>query len=102
MSLIAHAQDELKRVGLFDEDSDYGGMLGKAVMELITVFANQGHSGASANMVSMLFNQLVNYRTLSPLTSNPDEWVEVADNLWQNKRNPAAFSTDGGQTWKVD
>ena len=49
---------QLTRVGLFDEDSDYDGMLGKAVLELITVFANQGHSGYSAQMTRELFHKL--------------------------------------------
>ena len=40
--LIDHAKDELQRAGLFNEDSDYGGMIGNAVMELCQTFSNQG------------------------------------------------------------
>ena len=36
----------------FDQDSDYEGMLGTAVYEIIKVFAQQGHSGASAEIVT--------------------------------------------------
>lgn len=62
--LIEHANKELTRVGLFDEDADYGGMLGEGVMELITVFANQGHSGMSAEMTRQLFHKLSNFEDL--------------------------------------
>lgn len=64
MSLLDHANKELQRVGLFDEDADYDGMLGDAVMELITVFANQGHSGMSAEMTIQLFEKLARFSDL--------------------------------------
>jgi len=57
MGLMEHAKKELELAGLFAKDSDYGGMLGDAVLELIEKFAEQGHSGASAGMVSDLFGR---------------------------------------------
>jgi len=105
-NLVDHAHTELSRAGLFDKDADYGGMIGIAVMELIAIMAKQGHSGFSAGWVRDLFNKLSNYENLTPITSNPDEWMDVnelcgdnAGEMWQNRRNPAIFSTDGGQTW---
>lgn len=103
-NLIKHAKDELKRAGLFDKDADYGGMIAKAVMELMKVFSKQGHSGFSAPWVTELFAKLASYETLTPLTDNPKEWEDVSeycdgDKLWQNKRNSAYFSKDGGKTW---
>ncbi len=62
--LINHAKEELTRVGLFDKDSDYDGMLGNAVLELITVFAKQGHSGMSAEMTRELFYKLSGFEKL--------------------------------------
>ena len=49
----------LKELGLYDQDSDYGGMLGKAVEELSETFAKQGHSGYSAVITRGVFNQLM-------------------------------------------
>lgn len=91
IDLVNHAKTELTLAGLFDENSGYGGMLGKAVLELITVFSNQGHSGMSANKVSNLFNKLSRFKPLVPLTLNDDEWVEVSTGTFQNKRNSAVF-----------
>jgi len=63
-NLVNHAQKELRRVGLFDKDSDYDGALGKSVLELITTFANQGHSGMSAGITRELFYKLSNFEEL--------------------------------------
>ena len=97
--LLNHSFNELKTVGLFDEDSDYGGLIGKSVYELMKVFSKQGHSGFSAQWVRELFNKLANYETLSPLTEN--DWVDVSEYgvkkdkpLYQSTRNPAAFCTN--------
>jgi hypothetical protein len=105
MSLTDHARHELDAAGLFDEDSDYGGMLGTAVLELIQKFADQGHSGFSAALTIELFGKLARWEPLGPLTDSPGEWNRVTDeltnghNLWQSARNPEAFSEDGGRTY---
>ena len=103
MGLVAHAEEELRRAGLFDDDSDYAGMLGKAVVALVKVFAEQGHSGFSAHRTLELFNVVANFKTLTPLTSDPSEWNDVSEisghPLWQNRRQSSTFSKDGGKTW---
>lgn len=61
MSWTKTAKETVKDKGLLDKDSDYGGMVGKALNELIDVFGKQGHSGFSALLVSSLFRRLVKY-----------------------------------------
>jgi hypothetical protein len=95
MSLKKHAKQELEFAGFFSEDSDYGGMLGKAVMELIDVFSEQGHSGMSASLTLKLFSKVANYESLSPLTGKDEEWDFTHDH-WQNKRNSAVFKDKDG------
>lgn len=63
-NLTDHAKTELTKAGLFDKDSDYDGMLGEAVLELITTFAAQGHSGYSAQMTRELFYKLSDFQNL--------------------------------------
>lgn len=99
MSLKDYAESELRRAGLFDADSDYGGALGPAVMELVDKFAAQGHSGFSAGLTLELFNTVASFKPLTPITSNPDEWMEVGTGMWQSKRQPSLFSRDGGKSW---
>lgn len=99
MDLSEYARSELERAGLFKEDSDYDGMLGTAVMELVETFAKQGHSGYSAHCVIDLFSTVASYKPLEPITSDPDEWFMPVDGVWQSKRRPSTFSRDGGKTW---
>ena len=104
-NLKEHFKTELEKAGLFDKDSDYGGMVGKALMELCKTFSGQGHSVFSANWVLDLFNQLARFKTLTPISDDPKEWMKVTDGgkkdepVWQNKRNPALFSNNGGKTY---
>ena len=92
-NLVKHAKRELEFAGLFDKDSDYDGMAGRAVMELVKVFAKQGHSGMSASLVRNLFNKVADFKPLNPITCEEKEWGEAIseDNYYQNKRCSAVF-----------
>jgi hypothetical protein len=98
-NLVEHAEREMRRAGLFNEDADYGGAHAHCVLELIKVFASQGHSGASAMLVRKLFHHLSNFENLTELNNDPNEWMEIGENVWQSTRNPEAFSRDHGKTY---
>lgn len=102
-NLVEHAKYELELAGLFDKDSDYDGMLGDAVLELVKVFAKQGHSGFSAHQTLQIFNQVANFKNLTPIGKSADEWIDQSnvssEPMWQNKRRGSTFSRDGGKTW---
>jgi hypothetical protein len=106
MSLVEHAEREMKLIGLDKKDAVYDGMLYDAVMELVKVFAEQGHSGMSAGRTLFLFDKVARFKNLSPLTNSPNEWMEVSDyagpeqkGVWQNRRDSECFSNDGGKTY---
>ena len=102
-NLVDHARRELELYGAFDEERDfYGGLTGKAVLELVEVFAKQGHSGMSANIVRQLFNTVADYKPLGPLTGGDDEWNEIGSGVLQNNRcgrvfkeNDVAYDSEG-------
>lgn len=105
-NLVNHAIHEMKLAQIDTKDSDYGGMLYTAVLELIQKFAEQNHSGASAAITLDLFTRLAKFLALTPLTSSPTEWHDVsgygsktAKPLWQNIRQSSCFSNDGGFTY---
>lgn len=102
-NLVEHAEFELKRAGLFDSDSDYGGMLGPHILHLVKEFAKEGHSGGSAAITIAALTRLLRYKPLTAITNNPEEWFDVSEAsglpMWQNKRDPSCFSRDGGETW---
>lgn len=99
------AEEELRRAGLFDEDSDYDGLVGRAVMDLVHAFADQGHSGFSAHYVASIFERLVERKPLTPLSDAADEWMHIEEDVagnaitWQSRRAAACFSTNGGRTY---
>lgn len=69
-----------------------------AINEIIDVFSTQGHSGCSASWVTnTLTNSIKNilsFKPLSPITGEDDEWNEVSDNVFQNKRFSSVFKED--------
>jgi len=102
MNFLEFCKKELESAGAFDKKRDsYGGLTGKAVMELCEVFAKQDHSGMSAAIVSSMFNRLVKYLPLTPLTGEDWEWQPIGDGLYQNIRCPSVFK-EKGKTYQDD
>jgi hypothetical protein len=99
-NLVRHAQRELDLAGLFDKDSDYGGMLGEAVMRMIREFSDEGHSGFSARMAADLFSKLARYEPIRPLTGDPQEWVDHG-HIYQNARCSHVFKEYDGQAYDL-
>ena len=85
-------------------DEKYVQRIGNCVYEICKLFAEQGHSGLSANITLQLLDELlVKSNTLSPLTNNPDEWMDVTEmsgyKLHQSKRKFSCFSDDNLNTY---
>lgn len=98
-NLVEHAKRELGRV-----ESDP--WLVDGMVKVVAAFAEMGHSGGSASVAIPMLNDLLQFKNLSPLTDDPDEWIDQTAftatpnvTLWQNKRNSEAFSFDGGKTY---
>jgi len=106
MALVEYAQEGLKRAGYFDEDSDYGGLVGPAVLEMVKQFADEGHSGYSAMLCLHLFKRLAAFKPINPIP-NPMEANEFIDHTsisgnhptFQSTRISSLFSEDGGKRW---
>jgi hypothetical protein len=94
-NLVSHARRELQ---IFGEEPDTIDWYCRVVAE----FASFGHSGGSAWATIPVLHDLLQYRNLTPLTDDPDEWHNVSElfpggsGMWQNRRNSEAFSEDGG------
>lgn len=98
-NLVEHAKRELTRV-----ESDQWFIDG--MVKTVQAFADMGHSGGSASIAIPMLNDLLQFKNLSSLTDDPDEWEDRTAltatpdmSLWQNKRNSEAFSLDGGKTY---
>ncbi len=108
--LVQHAVAELERGGFFKQPREPGDMpaLGPSVLRIVEAFAVEEHSGFSAMATLELVNRLCRFQALGGPTSDPDEWMEIGDQvgadgvtrpLSQNRRQATTFSTDGGKTW---
>lgn len=99
-NLVDHAKRELELLG--EEPETIEGYL-----KVVQAFDDMGHSGGSASVAIPVLSQLLQFKNLRPLTDDPKEWflhdggygAENEYNFWQNIRNSAAFSNDGGKTY---
>lgn len=98
-NLVKHARRELELIGEEPETIE-------GYCAVITAFAAMGHSGGSASVAIPVINELLQFKNLSPLTDDPDEWMEISadmwdstNSVWQNIRRSEAFSNDGGKTY---
>ena len=109
MNLLEHAKRELKLAGydisdkgceIHDDEESLKGYVNscaKNAYELIETLSKAGHSGMSIGITLGIFNKLAKWKTLTPLTNNPDEWTQLSDCesvCYQSKRNPSCFTND--------
>jgi hypothetical protein len=123
-ALEVWAKAELDRV-LAQCDDDEGRMMQKAmndgVMRVVKMFCKEGHSGFSAGYAIGMIRRLLDWKPITPLTGEENEWRPVhewdaGDNSQQNARCSAVFrknfdnstayylygkvfSDNGGQSW---
>ena len=62
------------------------------VLELLKVFSEQGHSGFSASIATRLFYKLANYKLVTEVEDNPDDWNEYG----QHKYITSIFKREDG------
>ena len=109
MGLLEHAKRELKLAGydisdkgceMHDDEESFNGYVNSCARnayELIETLSKAGHSGMSIGITLDIFNKLAKWKTLTPLTNNPDEWTQLSDCesvCHQSKRNPSCFTSD--------
>lgn len=99
MNLVDYAKEELNRIGMIDSGNPYNDGVAKAILDLIELFASQGHSGFTAPYTIGAFQRLAMFKPLAPLTGEDSEWNEVGDGLYQNKRYSAVFKEKDGKVY---
>ncbi len=119
--MVENAKYELNLLLEACKDDDEAYRMQKAIneniLEVVEAFARGGHSGSTAGYAIPIIEKLLRQTFITPLTGEDDEWCEVSDGVFQNKRDSAifkggdvnngeayyldgkAFSDDGGKTW---
>lgn len=98
----AFAIDELTRIGMYGSGDEMNDALCEHILKMVDVFAEHIHPGFSANYAINILQKLLLFEPLSPLTGEVDEWNEVDDGLYQNKRLSRVFKKGkDGQAYDI-
>lgn len=93
--MIKWVERELNRLLTGNEDEDkMQKVMNSNILDIIKVFVNQGHSGCSANYMISILTRLLDWKPITPLIGNDDEWNEVGQGVYQNRRCPTIFKND--------
>ena len=89
--LVKFAKNELeilleqsKKEG--EESASMQDFFNKNIIEVVKTFSEGGHSGLTANLALQYIDRLLRYKPLTRLTLEDNEFVEVADGVYQNIR----------------
>ena len=100
---VCHAEREFVAAGYtpLDQEKEDGPnkWIQENVLELLEVFARQGHSGFSAPYAIETFRKLALHEPLVPLSGADDEWNEVGDGVFQilNGQQPQRVQRENAQ-----
>ena len=99
MSMVDFAKEEMNIA--WPESDEMQDMVKENVLELMSVFQKQGHSGFSAPYVLNIFNKLAMNKPITPLTGEDSEWNDVGNDMYQNNRCSTVFKNgkDGDAYW---
>ncbi len=87
MSIIKWAKDELKQIDFGEEDT-------AVMLSILEKFFAQWDSGKASAIAIPILQRLLTVKALSPLTGEENEWQQVGEGVWQNKRTPSIFKDD--------
>ena len=94
--LVEYAERELPKAG----DDEWQKLINENIIEILTVFSEQGHSGTSAGYVRARLDKLLDWKPLGPLTGEDDEWIDgyewSDDFAQQNRRCFSVFKDKDG------
>ncbi len=90
-----HARAEFQAAGWMDAKGNFKDEMQASicagVLDLLNQFAKQGHSGFSGSYALSMFNRLVDFKAISPLTGETSEWNDTGHKVYQNKRCSSVF-----------
>ena len=106
-NILEHAKDELNRIGMTEDSPDeMNVMMRKHILHMMNEFAEEGHSGFSASYAISILTKLMDFKPLSPLTGEDNEWGNVREYgespSWQNKRRSSVFKNADGTCYDID
>lgn len=106
-NILSHAMRELDLIGMTEDSPDeMTRMMRKHILHMMQEFANEGHSGFSACYAIGILTKLLDFKPLTPLTGDDDEWCDVREyggkTHYQNKRRSSVFKDGDGECYDID
>jgi hypothetical protein len=110
--LVRHAEYELEFAGFNDREDDEAVKISKSVMDLVNILDKSTKNDAEIALVVGLFDRIASALPLTPLSNDPDEWIDVSRDMLKerdvargrtmhrNKRTISVFSFDKGIHWE--
>ena len=95
--MVDYAKRELDILCQPDENGRKGPMqemADKNVLDIVAMFAEQGHSVISAPYVLSILDRVLRFKPITPLTGDDDEWNDIGGGQEQNKRYASVFRYD--------
>ena len=101
-NLVTHAENELKLLGGSNDEIQQE--MNKDILQMVKMFAGQGHSGFSAGYALGLLKRLLAFKPITALTGSKEEWSEPFDpqGTVQNKRFGSVFKMSDGTAYDID
>ena len=102
---LKHARREFLAMGYTppekDQEDGPNKWIQENVLDLLCLFASQGHSGSSAPYCINVFSKMANFEPTVPLTGEDSEWNEVGTGCWQNTRCGHVFKEADGRAYDI-
>ena len=107
MSILKFAEQELDRIGMTaDSDDEMNVAMREHLLHMVNEFSKEGHSGFSASYALGCLEKLLDWKPLSPLTGEDDEWNCIRhmgdDPVYQNKRCSRVFKGADGRAYDIE
>lgn len=102
-NIETYAIDELTRIGMYGSGDEMNDAMCEHILKMVNVFAEEGHSGFSAEYAISILQKLLRFEPLSPLTGEDDEWNDYSGyEHYQNKRLSRVFKEGkDGQAYDI-
>jgi hypothetical protein len=105
-NIKTYAINELTRIGMYGSGDEMNDAMCEHILKMVNVFAEEGHSGFSANYTINILQKLLQFEPLSPLTGEDDEWEDISEysgyEHYQNKRLSRVFKEGkDGQAYDI-
>jgi hypothetical protein len=113
--IIKYALAEFRHAGWMDESGNFPCDAGDdfkpqericlGVLKILKIFSEQGHSGLSASYSLNLLGKLLRFEPITPLLGMDNEWTEVGEGSYQNRRCSHVFKDKerfDGQAYDIE